>query len=134
MKSLTIGEILQKKASPKNKSCDKDINKITFNQICDEFPELKYNYFNKLFHEFFIEYYYNKIGRNITLNGVNINLSIKTEGFNKLIHKNIDYSTKFRNIAAYFYKNKIKEKEEDNKNINQINTTDIIRKPLFIID
>ena len=134
MKTLTIGEILQKKASPKNKSCDKNINQITFNKLCEEFPEMKDNYFNKLFKKFFIEYYYNKIDRFIILNGININLSIKTEGFNKLIQKNINYNEKFRTIAACFYKNNIDEKDEKSKDINESRQTEMIKKPLFIID
>ena len=136
IKISTIGEILQMKASRKNKLCHIEINKITYDILCEQHPELKNNYFNKFFKEFFIEYYYNKIGNNITLNGVNVNLSMRTQNFSKLIRKNINYSNKFRYIATCFYLNNLEEKElltKDN-NINEKNEILKKEKPLFIVD
>ena len=135
MKTSTIGEILQMKASRKNKLCDIDINKITYNNLCQQYPDIKNNYFNKCFKEFFIEYYYNKIGKNITLNGVNVNLSIRTQNFSKLIRKNINYNNKFRNIATCFYLNNQEEKELiKDKGNNEMKEIFKRGKPLFIVD
>ena len=134
MKSLKIGMILQMAASPKNKTCDKDINRNIYNELCEHYPELNQIYFNKLFKEFFIEYYYNKQteGR-ITLNGISFNLSDKTLGFNKLIQKNLENKDKFRKIASYFYIYKIRRKEE--KVLNSVEEEDSLKqKPYFIID
>ena len=134
MKSLKIGSILQMPASPKNKTCDKDINKIIYEKLCEHYPELNQIYFNKLFKEFFIEYYYNKQTEGkITLNGVSFNLSNKTLGFNKLIQKNLENKDKFRKIASYFYICKIRRKE--GKVLNSIEEQDSLKqKPYFIID
>ena len=134
MKSLKIGMILQMAASPKNKTCDKDINKIIYEKLCEHYPELNQIYFNKLFKEFFIEYYYNKQTEGkITLNGVSFNLSNKTLGFNKLIQKNLENKDKFRKIASYFYICKIRRKE--GKVLNSIEEQDSLKqKPYFIID
>ena len=137
MKISTIGEILQKRASPKNKSCDNNkINNVIYNNVCEQCPKLKEIYFNKLFKEFFIEYYYNnKNEKYILINGKTVNLSPRTRTFNQLILKNINCSEKFKNIASYFYMNiNNEEKNEDNKDKKGINKIEINKKPLFIID
>ena len=138
MKVLTIGEILQKRASPKNKSCDNNnINKVIYNNLCEQCPQLKENYFNKLFKEFFIEYYYNKNEQSIIINGVNVNLSPRTKTFHQLILKNLNIREKFKKVASYFYTNNMKEKNEffkSNKDEKEINKSEKIAKPLFIID
>ena len=134
MKSQTIGEILQKQASPKNKTCVVNINQLIYSRLCIQCPNLKLNYFNKLFKEFFIEYYYNKSDKNIILNGIKVNLSNKTRAFNSLIQKNIKYIEKFRNIASYFYiKNNEVNDEKENSN-NEEDKNDLRQKPFFIID
>jgi hypothetical protein len=136
MKSLTIGEILKKQASPKNKTCVNNINELIYNKLCEQFPNIKQNYFNILFKKFFIEYYYNKNDNIIILNGYKINLSIKTKSFNYLIKKNINYSEKFRNIASYFYMKNDDENEEKNEklNKNEEEQNNLKQKPFFIID
>ena len=136
MKSLTIGEILKKQASPKNKTCVNNINELIYNKLCEQFPNIKQNYFNILFKKFFIEYYYNKNDNIIILNGYKINLSIKTKSFNYLIKKNINYSEKFRNIASYFYMKNDDENEEKNEklNKNEDEQNNLKQKPFFIID
>ena len=135
MKTLVIGEILQKKASPKNKTCVNNINQIIYENLCEKNPELKQIYFNKLFKEFFIEYYYNKSERSIILNGVTVNLSDKTQSFNNLIQKNINFSEKFRKIASYFYMNNIDDKEEvQGEKTKEKEQSNISQKPFFIID
>ena len=123
IKSLKIGDILKKDASPKNKTCQSNINEIIYNKLCEKCPYLKLHYFNKLFKEFFIEYYYNKNERFILINGVKVILSKKTQPFNSLIQKNIKNSSKFRHIASYLYINNAKadkncksSKEEENTN------------------
>ena len=129
MKSSNIGEILQNKASPKNKLCEDNVNQIIYEKLCKHFPDIKENYFNKLFKEFFIEYYYNKNDNPIIINGIKVNLSDKTNSFNKLLKKNINYSIKFRKVAAYFY---LDIKKEDIKlNIDIFGGK---RKPFFIVE
>jgi len=136
MKSLKIGNILQMAASPKNKTCDKDINEIIYKKLCANFPELNQIYFNKLFKEFFIEYYYNKQTEGkITLNGICFTLSNKTQGFNSLIQKNIENKEKFRKIASYFYICKRRKKNEAKmNNSNEEENNNLKQKPYFIID
>ena len=121
IKKLKIGEILQRDASPKNKTCGSNINKIIYNKLCEKCPNLKYNYFNKIFKEFFIEYYYNKNERFILINGVKVILSNKTNTFNDLIQKNIQFNLKFRQIASYFYTNSILEDKNNKKKYEEDN-------------
>ena len=137
LKKKTIGEILQMEASPKNKTCKRNINQIIYYKLCNQFPELQQIYFNKPFPEFFIEYYYNKNERFILLNGVKVNLSIKTQAFNALIQKNIEFSKKFRIMASCFYS------KDDNENKNFGNKDDskskerqdnLLKKTFFLIE
>ena len=134
MKIMTIGDILQMQASPKNRSCPKNINEIIYKKICEQYPELKLYYFNKLFKEFFVEYYYNKNERFVIINRVKVILSNKTKTFIQLIQKNIKFKEKFKIVASYFYMNNQKEKkyEISEKNVNE--QTNIKQKPIFIID
>ena len=129
MKSSTIGQILQNKASPKHKKCEDNINQIIYNNLCEKYPDIKENYFNKLFKEFFIEFYYNKSDNPIIVNGIKVNLSIKTNNFNKLLQKNINYSIKYKNVAAYFYLDIKKEEIKLKKHL-----IDGREKPFFIVD
>lgn len=134
MKNLTIGEILQKQASPKNKTCVHNINEIIYNKLCEKCPYLRKNYFNKLFKQFFLEYYYNKRDQKIIVNGMKVNLSTKTRGFNSLIQKNIKFKDKFINIATYFFINNSEEKVKDSiQNGNENDKEFLIEKPFFII-
>ena len=135
MKNTTVGEILQKQASPKNKACEGNINRIIYIKLCEKCPELKFNYFNKLFKEFFMEYYYNKNERVILLNGVSINLSNRTQGFNELVMKNTNSSKKIRSMASYFFVNTLNNQDKQ-ENIGEKEKGQIInrQKPLFIID
>lgn len=136
MKSLTIGTILQKQASPKHKTYVKNINHLIYDKLCQLCPNLKKNYFNKLFKEFFIEYYYNKNENKVLLNGIKVNLSNKTQQFHFLLNKNKNNSEKFRKIAAYFFiKNaQKKEKTNENKKTTEGQENNITSKPFFIID
>ena len=118
IKTLTIGEILQFDISQKYKKSLRDINRITYNKIRQLYPDLTNKYFNMLFKEFFIEYYYNKNNGFIFVDGIKVHLSNKTRAFNDLIRRNIKNSQKFREIATYFYLNNI------NGNGNDINNND----------
>lgn len=137
MKSSNIGQILQMRASPKNKGCD-NINQIIYLKLCEQFPDLKQNYFNKLVIEYFVEYYYNNNDKNknlIIINDVNVKFSIKTKNYNKLIQKNINYINKFNNVVNYYYLNNRKDKNSE-KDENSIKKVIILneQKPLFTID
>ena len=137
IKTLTIGEILQLEISQKYKTCNKKINQIIYNNICQLYPDLKKKYFNLLFKEFFIEYYYNKNDGFIFINGIKVNLSIKTRTFNTLIQKNIQNSQKFREIATYFYLNNINGNENvinRNDDDNMENQKAIKKKTFFLIE
>ena len=105
-------------------------------KLCQQFPELRTIYFNKKFKEFFVEYYYNKNDRTILLNGLNINLSNKTQTFNTLIQKNKNNIAKFKTIATYFYINNIDGNKEEDKNEKRFEEGQMIQKqkPFFIID
>ena len=135
IKALNIGEILKKDASPKNKTCQSNINEIIYNKLCEKCPSLRFNYFNKLFKEFFIEYYYNKNERFIIINGVKVILSKKTQTFNALIQKNIKFSSKFRHIASYFYINSAKNERnnEKNKEDEGVNKDNNLEKEIFFV-
>ena len=135
LKVANIGQILKNKVSPKNK-VNENINQIIYLKICQQFPDLKNNYFNKLFNEFFIEYYYNNKNKNpIIINGVKVNLSDKTKNFNKLIQNNINYIHKFRNVATFYYLNNRKEKNiGKNGSKSKYENTSIEEKPFFIIN
>ena len=132
LKASNIGQIIQTKVSPKNKG-NENINQLIYSKICQQFPDLKYNYFNKFFKEFFIEYYYNNKNENlIKINDVKVNLSDKTKDFSKLIQRNINHIYKFRNVANFYYLNNRKEKGKNSKTkYDNINTE---YKPFFIID
>ena len=137
IKTLTIGEILQLEISQKYKTCNKKINQIIYNNICQLYPDLKKKYFNILFKEFFIEYYYNKNDGFIFINGIKVNLSIKTRAFNTLIQKNIQNSQKFRELATYFYLNNINGNENvinRNDDDNMKNQKALRKKTFFLIE
>ena len=114
----------------------KNINHLIYDKLCQLCPNLKKNYFNKLFKEFFIEYYYNKNENKVLLNGIKVNLSNKTQQFHFLLNKNKNNSEKFRKIAAYFFiKNaQKKEKTNENKKTTEGQENNITSKPFFIID
>ena len=65
----------------------------------------------------------------MTINGYKVNLSDKTNTFNKLLQKNINYSIKFKKVAAYFY---LDIKKEEIKLKGGIICRKI--KPFFIVD
>lgn len=136
LKKKTIGKILQMEASPKNKTCKRNINQIIYYKLSALFPELEKFYFNKSFPEFFIEYYYNKSERFITLNGVKVNLSNKTQTFSALIQKNIKFSVKFRDMASCFYSKNDKENKNvgENDDLNKEKKDNLLKKAFFLIE
>ena len=115
LKSKTIGDILQLKASPKNKKFDGNINKNTFDYICNNSIFLK-QFFEMSYLDMFNNYYYqNK--REIIIEGHKVILSQRTRLFNDLILKNLSSANKLKEIAEEYFINK-----KQNSN------------PIFVID
>lgn len=99
LKKKNIGDILQFQASSKNRKFDDDVNKQTYEKICNLFPFfndfLKMNYV-----ELFNVYYFKSI-KKIYLGGKIINLSEKTKTFSDLLEKNKDAAEKIQKIAFH---------------------------------
>lgn len=99
LKKKNIGDILQFQASSKNRKSDDDVNKQTYEKICNLFPFfndfLKMNYV-----ELFNVYYFKSI-KKIYLGGKIINLSEKTKTFSDLLEKNKDAAEKIQKIAFH---------------------------------
>ena len=101
LKNKTIGEILQLKASSKNKKFDSSINEIIYNKVCKLSPVLK-NFFELSYLEIFNEYYY-KNKNTFCLEGINVNMSQRTKVFNDLLDKNIGEAEKIQLIVSNNY-------------------------------
>ena len=109
MKKKTIGEILQFKASSKNRKFDSSINTINYNKICEISPILK-KFFELSYLTVFNEYYY-KNTKNFIYEGKDINISPRTKLFIDLIQKNFGAAEKMQQIALNnFIENKKNEK------------------------
>lgn len=104
--SKNIGEIVQLKASPKNKKFDKDINKIIYEKLCN------IEIFKKLFQisylEIFNQFYYQE-NREIDVFGVKVKLSQRTKLFADLLEKNKTSIEKIKEIAEEIFVNKKKD-------------------------
>ena len=104
--SKNIGEIVQLKASPKNKKFDKDINKIIYEKLCN------IEIFKKLFEisylEIFNQFYYQE-NREIDVFGVKVKLSQRTKLFADLLEKNKTSIEKIKEIAEEIFVNKKKD-------------------------
>ena len=108
--SKNIGEIVQLRASPKNKKFDENINKIIYDKLCN--TEIFAKLFSMSYLEMFNKYYYpNK--REIDFFGTKINISQKTKLFNDLLEKNKESGEKIKQIAMEYFCKK-------NKDPNQI--------------
>ena len=107
LKSKNIGDILQLKASPKNKKFDSNINKITFDKICCINPFLK-KFFEISYLNMFNSYYINN-ERELEVEGHNIKLSPKTRLFIDLIEKNKSSEKKIKEVAEQYFINKRKD-------------------------
>jgi len=135
IKSLKIGEILQYPVSKKNRASKENQNILTYQEIVKLYPFLEKNYFNLTLRKFFFEYYYNISEKFTKINGVDVNLSIKTQTFNNLIQKNPKYSEKMKSIAIYFYINDNKTDTIQENKEEKIEKDDTIKnKPFFIIE
>ena len=92
LKNKAIGEILQFKASSKNRKFDSSINSVIYNKICELSPVLK-KYFELSYLTVFNEYYY-KNTKNIIYEGKIINISQRTKLFIDLVQKNFGAAQK----------------------------------------
>jgi hypothetical protein len=108
--SKNIGEIVQLRASPKNKKFDENINQIIYNKLRN--IEIFAKLFSMSYLEMFNKYYY-KNKREIDIFGNKINISQKTKLFNDLLEKNKESAQKIKQIAEEYFCNK-------NKDSNQI--------------
>jgi hypothetical protein len=104
LKSQKIGDILQLKASPKNKKFDGNINQKTFEKICNMNQFLK-NFFEMSYLDMFNNYYcINE--REVNVEEYKVKLSQKTRLFIDLIEKNKSSAEKIREIAEQYFINK----------------------------
>ena len=111
LKSKSIGDILQLKASPKNKKFNDNINKIIFDKICSLNPFLK-KFFEISYLDMFNNYYC-KNEREIDVEGYHVKLSNRTRLFIDLIEKNQSSKQVIEEIAERYFFNK-------EKNLNPI--------------
>ena len=135
IKYLRIGDILQYPVSKKNRASKENQNVLTYQEIIKLFPFLEESYFNLKLKQFFSQYYYNTSEKIIKINGLDVNLSIKTQTFNHLIQKNPNYSEKMKSIAIYFYINENKTGKTQENEGEKIEIDETIKnKPFFIIE
>jgi hypothetical protein len=104
LKSKSIGDILQLKASPKNKKFNDNINKIIFESICSLNPFLK-KFFEISYLDMFNNYYCRK-EREIDVEGHHVKLSNRTRLFVDLIEKNQSSKQIIEEIAERYFFNK----------------------------
>jgi hypothetical protein len=104
LKSKNIGDILQLKASPKNKKFNENINKLTFEYICKINPFLK-KFFEISYLDMFNNYY-SQNERELYIKGYKVILSERTRLFNDLISKNLSSASKLKEIAKEYFNNK----------------------------
>ena len=116
LKNKTIGDILQFKASSKNRKFSDSINEQIYQKVCYLSPFLKH-FFKISYLELFSEYYF-KVNRSFCIEGININASQKTKFFVDLVQKNIEAADKIRQIAI---NNFMKSKKE-------------VKQPIFLIN
>ena len=109
LKSMTIGEILQLRASSKMKIHDESVNRNIYKKVCSLFPFME-AYLQRNIVSLFKEYYYNK-SKIFIVNGKVIPLSLNTKTFNDLINKNYAYKEKFKRIATNYFLNNNKKKK-----------------------
>jgi hypothetical protein len=111
LKSKSIGDILQLKASPKNKKFNDNINKIIFDKICTLNPFLK-KFFEISYLDMFNNYYCRN-EREIDVEGYHVKLSNRTRLFVDLIEKNQSSKKIIEEISERYFFNK-------EKNLNPI--------------
>jgi len=97
LKNKTIGEILQFRASPKNRKFEYSINQQIYEKICTLNPFLK-QFFDMSYLELFNNYYY-KSNRNFTFEGIKVKITQKTKFFVDLLQKNYLVIDKIKHIA-----------------------------------
>jgi sRNA-binding carbon storage regulator CsrA len=115
LKNKTIGEILQFKASSKNRKFIDSINQQIYQKIYTSNPFLK-QFFDMSYLDLFNNYYY-KSNRNFIFEGIKVKISPKTKFFVDLLQKN------------YLVVDKIKHIAMTNFNQNDENT----KNPFFVI-
>ena len=116
LKSMTIGEILQLRASSKMKIHDESVNRNIYKKVCSLCPFMKF-YLQRNIITLFKEYYFNK-SKIFIVNGKVIPLSLNTKTFNDLINKNYAYKEKFKTIAINYFLSKHKNMKKPNFIIN----------------
>ena len=108
--SKKIGEILQLKASPKNKKFAQNINKIIYEKLCN--IEFFKKFFEISYLEMFNKFYYQE-QREINVYDHKIKLSQRTKLFADLLEKNKSSSEKIKEIAEEYFV----DKKNDSKQI-----------------
>ena len=105
----TIGDIVQVKASSKNKKSDENINKIVHDKLCniDIFKKLFVISYLEMFNKY---YYQNK--REIDFFGYKVNLSQRTKLFMDLLKKNKESAENIKKIAEEYFLNKTNDSNQ----------------------
>ena len=105
----TIGDIVQVKASSKNKKSDENINKIVHDKLCniDIFKKLFVISYLEMFNKY---YYQNK--REIDFFGYKVNLSQRTKLYMDLLKKNKESAENIKKIAEEYFSNKTNDSNQ----------------------
>ena len=110
LKKSKIGDILQLKASTKNKRSKDDVNIRIYEKVCNLYPCLNH-FFDMYYLDLFNQYYFKSI-KVISLEGKNITLSKNTRAFSDLLAKNRKAAEKIQEVAI---RNFIDNTNGDNK-------------------
>ena len=110
LKKSKIGDILQLKASTKNKKSKDDVNIRIYEKVCNLYPCLNH-FFDMYYLDLFNQYYFKSI-KVISFEGKNITLSRNTRVFSDLLTKNRKAAEKIQEVAI---RNFIGNTNGDNK-------------------
>ena len=110
LKKSKIGDILQLKASTKNKRSKDDVNIRIYEKVCNLYPCLNH-FFDMYYLDLFNQYYFKSI-KVISFEGKNITLSKNTRAFSDLLAKNRKAAEKIQEVAI---RNFIDNTNGDNK-------------------
>ena len=110
LKKSKIGDILQLKASTKNKKSKDDVNIRIYEKVCNLYPCLNH-FFDMYYLDLFNQYYFKSI-KVISFEGKSITLSKNTRVFSDLLAKNRKAAEKIQEVAI---RNFIDNTNGDNK-------------------
>lgn len=105
LKSKSIGEIVQMRVSPKNKSCAKEVNQVIYQRIISNCPILE-SFFSQSYLEIFFRYYYcYNLSRLFIVCGREVKLSKNTRTFLDLERKNPRFKNLLEHVVDIYFIN-----------------------------